>query len=245
MTRLETLTIVRPKHDTITEWGHWHQGEFVKFAHEHQMTLIDLQAWQARKDLVQKVLFGLESCHFYGSGHGDATTYTGQDKEVILEVGVNTDWGKDRVLHLLSCSTAVALGRELVEKGAKAYAGYVIDWATWIDTGKHPSNDPLSFGNFDSDAEFDRAMVNGKTVEQAYEACKAKYNEYIELWQTAPPVPEMQDEVLVTLTENRDGLVYYGDPNAKITRPSLAPFLAFLGLVLFPFSVMWFLGGSS
>ncbi len=108
-----------------------------------------------------------------GVGHGAPNVYTGVDH--ILEVGIYDPLEvKGKVIHLLSCQTAKALGPDVVAKGAKAYAGYFENFTiVWDDPATRGNEEELFWK---SDSTFDICMANGYTVEQAHNETIAAFN---------------------------------------------------------------------
>jgi len=221
------ILVSRPDFDVITQFGSWHLGKFAEDAIAHGFTVVDLFSDGANKTQFKNALDTADPLLCYGIGHGSETTFTGQNVQKILEVGINEGWMAGRITHLLSCMTAVTLGHAIIEAGGVAYFGYDISWGTWIDTSKTPEEDVLSYGNFESDAWIDRQLIRGATTRSAYDAAIAKYNEWIRIWQTNPPSPSDANVVIVSLINNRDALCFYGDPRQRVGAPS--PILAGMG----------------
>ncbi len=103
-----------------------------------------------------------------GVGHGNYSTYTGDQEAQILQVGAyGSAEVKGKAIHLLSCETARDLGPDTVKNGANAFVGYtenfVFDWAQ-------------ALLYWQCDSQFDISMANGRTVEQAVADTYAKYD---------------------------------------------------------------------
>ena len=63
------------------------------------------------------------------SGHGDPSTLLGNNPEPVFKVGEYTSREVDgKIVHMLSCRTALSLGLDIVNKGCRAYFGYAVDF---------------------------------------------------------------------------------------------------------------------
>jgi hypothetical protein len=147
----------------------------------------------------------------YGFGHGNQTRYTAQHREDIFNT-YECDKVKGRMVYLLSCLTAQALGPMMMEKGAVAYAGFNIEW-TWVaeqDVNKNviyvdPYDDKLAKGFYESANELMVALCNGLSFIEAVHASVQKYTEWINYWyETGGPD---SNDCIAWLAHDRDGLV--------------------------------------
>lgn len=107
-------------------------------------------------------------CYIGGSGHGNYSTFTGNQQTVILRVGnYKPSEVKKEIIHFLSCETARTLGPDTVRKGAYAFVGYDENYVVDL------ANSDLYWA---SDSQFDISIANGRTVEQAIADMYAKYD---------------------------------------------------------------------
>jgi hypothetical protein len=106
-----------------------------------------------------------------GVGHGSADTYTGDQYSVIFRVG---DYSPEecarKIVHLLSCQTARALGRDLVAHGCRAFFGYDVDFT-------FAAAQRAVF--FECDSEIDHAFADGLTAAQVYNRVVRLYSRRI------------------------------------------------------------------
>ena len=110
----------------------------------------------------------IRMCYIGGSGHGNYSTFTGDQQAAVLRVGgYSASEVKKEVIHFLSCQTARTLGPDAVSKGAYAFIGYDENYV--VDLG---SSDLY----WACDSQFDISMANGWTVQQAIADTYAKYD---------------------------------------------------------------------
>jgi hypothetical protein len=90
------------------------------------------------------------------SGHGDPSTFLGNRPEPVFKVGEYTSREMaGKIIHMLSCRTAMSLGLDVVNKGCRAYFGYAVDFL-------YPTGLKDIF--FECDSEIDRAFADRCTA---------------------------------------------------------------------------------
>lgn len=160
-----------------------------------------------------------------GIGHGAPDCYTGHMNQPLLRVGFyDPAVVRGKVIHLLSCQTAKALGPDTVRNGARAYAGYFENFTFVYDNPATPINEMDLF--WKADSTFDIVMANGGTVEQAHLATIAAYKAAI------AAVPNTAAATWLNWDMNylRDPVInaIYGDKAAKIFPWLALPFTPFM-----------------
>ncbi|MEM1551558.1 MAG: hypothetical protein QXH03_02675 [Candidatus Bathyarchaeia archaeon] len=210
-----TILVSRPDFETATKWGaYWYNENVVKPAQEKGFKVIDLYAKDAVREKFHQAIDTEDPIYISAVGHGNQNTLTGQNYSVLLRVD-DAETAKrvpNRHFHLLSCETGAQLGPWMVEKGAVAYHGYKVTYYFVISTFPDSYAKPF----FDSDETIDRVLFEGKTHREANKAAYDKYTQYIE----DPNTPEICKRYLLW---DRDGLVFYGNPDATITAPPPPP----------------------
>jgi len=212
---MATILVSRPDFEAATRWGqYWFNENVVKPAKEKGFNVIDLYKDQAKREIFHQKIDEENPTYISGVGHGNETTFTGQNYSVLLKKDdAETEKRvKGRHFHLLSCQTGAQLGPWMIEKGAVAYHGYKVTYYFIISSFPNKYATPF----FDSDTTIDRTLIEGKTHKEAKEACIAKYNEYIESEET----PEICKRYLKW---DLDGYVFYGDENSRIVAPPPPP----------------------
>jgi len=154
-----------------------------------------------------------------GASHGTCGAFTGSDGTPVFSIeDAAPGWAKGKVIHFLSCGTAVYLGPDLVAPsrgGAAAFLGYAADFS-W------PSDDPpgTAAAFFSCDAEIDRVLAAGGTAGAACQAALAKYDAQIAAWKASGDPAQGRMAAMMVLNRGAlcgpDGSNEFGDPNATI-----------------------------
>lgn len=113
-----------------------------------------------------------------GVGHGSEDTFTGDQGIPIFSIGnYNLEESDGKIIHFLSCKTALQLGSDLVQHGCRAFFGYDVDFTVILET-------PDIF--FECDSEIDRAFADANNAEEVYNCTKQIYEnrikEYSDKW---------------------------------------------------------------
>ncbi len=145
-----------------------------------------------------------------GVGHGRHDTYTGDYGDIIFQVGnYHPDEVRGKIVHFLSCKTAIELGPDLVANGALAFFGYDEDFVFY----------PADKDAFlECDSEIDRAFADGLSASQVHDRVKKLFDQQIATFRATGKVIEA-----ATLEFNRDHLrcpssggPRWGDEKAKL-----------------------------
>lgn len=181
------------------------------------LKLIELQKGDAVKEPIWDILASMDPIFVNGFGHGNTGIYTGDTEEPVFTTE-DCSILANRVVHLLSCFTAVELGPAIINAGGLAYAGYDIAW-TWFtnDAEADPYTDYFAEGFYRSDNEFPIALIQGGTVRIARYRCRDEYNRWIEIWETDRADSPYAAESIKWLIHDRDGLTVLGNLEATIT----------------------------
>ncbi|MFA4928723.1 MAG: LamG domain-containing protein [Patulibacter sp.] len=181
----------------------------------------DLVGREVTRKNVQSALLSSSTGYISACGHGlpkylTGWYVTGTDGPLqeILTVGkYDPREVRGKIIHFLACwcgsKEPSSLGRDMVANGALAFFGY-----------KNPFILAKDFADvfFDCDIAIDKALLAGRSCQEAYDEAYAKYSEEIE---TLFPINR---PAAVSLRKNRDSLVApttneaYGNPSAHLVR---------------------------
>jgi len=203
------ILVIRSDWETATHWGaEWFKRNVVEPAKQNGFDVIDLHAEKATKTEVMRAIREKNPRYVAGIGHGNKHLFTGQNGKTIFIIDDKDtcEASENRIIHLLSCITAVELGPYMVDCGADAYLGYNDVFGFKIDENDFPNKYATPF--FDSDTAIDRAFFAGKTAKQAYQDAIDRFNYWLE------HAPEVCKPLLL---HDRNALTLLGDENAKIT----------------------------
>jgi len=153
-----------------------------------------------------------------GVGHGEEDIFSGQQEEILLEVGeYNKDEVNGKFIKLVSCQTGEKLGPNLIRNGALAFQGYTEDylWVADADYIATPWDDPIAGKFIRPVIDALNALFNGEMNVVVYNIEISGYEHNL----------AQEEDVLSKsfLRWNKDHLVYLGDPNARIRpRPKIS-----------------------
>ena len=209
---------VRPNFDGATSYAHYYMDLAAQYA-SGNMRVIDLDASGATKANIFAALEGEDPIFCYWNGHGNADTFSAQNKEVVMVTCHGDESLIGRVLLLLSCSCGIRLAPSAVSKGATTVFGWVVDF-TWIAV-EDPVTDPYARGYFESVNAIANALVEGKTTQEAMDLSLATWNQWIDFWTSS--VDPYASMVIQYLIHDRDGQKLFGSPSATIVEPTPTP----------------------
>jgi len=210
------VTIVRPDFDQPTYLGSLALQHIVDYIAIRGYIINDLRGDDAVRDKVLVSLSLLDPIWCILLGHGNATTYTGQNFDKIFWVCDSLQL-RGRVVYALSCITAKELGPDSVGKGCRTYIGYD-DVFVWVQEAPvDPLMDRYGKSFFEPVLELLYRLADGATAGEAYRASIDKWNYWIDYWSKSndPVAPS----ILMYLINNRDHQKLIGDENARVTSP--------------------------
>src|SRR5206468_12894044 len=106
-----------------------------------------------------------------GLGHGSYDSFTGDFYDPVFSVGnYSSEECAGKIVHFLSCETARTLGPDFAGHGCLAYFGYDENFSFQPDTA-----DVF----FDCDAEIDRGVADGLTVERVIQRVRALFDKHV------------------------------------------------------------------
>jgi len=218
MPRTGVALFVRPLFDMATSYAHYYMDLAAGYA-AGNMRVIDLDGTGATKSNIFAALEGEDPVFCYWNGHGNADTFSAQDKEVVMQTCSGDESLIGRVVLLLSCSCGIRLAPDAISKGAITVFGYTVDF-TWIAV-EDPATDPYARGFFESVNAISEALAYGKTTQEAMDLSLAAWNQGIDYW-TKSPDPNAS-QVIQWMIHDRNGQKLFGSTSARITTPTPPP----------------------
>lgn len=231
MPRTNVALFARPNFDRATSYGNYFMGLAAGYA-SRNMRVIDLDTSGATKSKIFAALQEEDPIFCYFNGHGNADTYSAQNKEVVMVTCNGDESLIGRVVLLLSCSCGIRLCPSAVSKGATAVYGWVVDF-TWIAT-EDPASDTYATGFFESVNAISNALADGKTTQEAMNLSLASWNQWIDYWTRS--VDPYASQVIQWLIHDRDGQKLFGSPSARVSTP--APPIPDVGAIPVPLPFM-------
>jgi hypothetical protein len=137
-------------------------------------------------------------------GHGTNDVFSGYFNHPVFSVAdLNPDVVRGKIVHLLSCSTATALGPDMVALGCRAFFGYLVPFTF------DPANSDLFF---QCDAQIDIGLASGLNASQVGANVKAFFQQAIDDNPSAAAYLQMN---LENFRSPADG-DRWGDANASL-----------------------------
>jgi len=209
---------VRPNFDKATSYAHYYMNLAAEYA-ARNMRVIDLDASGATKANIFSSLEVEDPIFCYWNGHGNADTFSAQNKEVVMTTCHGDESLIGRVLLLLSCSCGIRLAPSAVSKGATTVFGWVVDF-TWVAV-EDAATDPYAKGYFEAVNAISNTLAYGKMTQEAMNLSLAAWNEWIDYW--AGSVDPYASMVIQWMIHDRDGQKLFGSTSARITTPAPPP----------------------
>jgi len=240
---MDRVLVVRPDFEVATYLGSLALQHIVDYIRLRGLTLEDLRGDNAVRDKVLESLSRLDPIWCILLGHGNATTYTGQNFDRIFWE-CNSSELRDRVVYALSCITAARLGPDAVDKGCRTYIGYSEEFIWTQEAPVDPLADRYGRSFFEPVLELLYRLADGATTGEAFKASIDKWNYWIDYWSrsTDPAAPA----ILMYLIHDRDCQKLIGDDFATVTTPIPIPWWPMTMIIGFaPIGiVLGFIGGS-
>jgi len=217
MPRLNIATCTRPDFEPATLMGNMALSHAVDYLRGRGFFVDDLAGDSAVREGVLASLAVNDPVWFFGVGHGNASTFTGQDYDRIFWT-CNCRELNGRVVYLLSCITGAELGPDMVEdKGAWCYIGYREPFSWVQERLQDPLADTYGRSFFEPVLELIYRLAEGRTTREAFNASIERWNYWIDYWSRSddPNAPI----IVMLLIHNRDIQVLFGDESATVATP--------------------------
>ena len=201
------VLFVRPDFDDSTHWASAWLAPLVDEARSLGHVVFDLYGPRATPKNVLSYLEGYFPDLAVLVGHGRPDLYTCQNRAPAIAVCRGGEALAGRVACFISCSVAQELGYDIVEKGARAFIGFLKPLIFAYDPSKRAN--PLADGRARPFMEpiqaLVRALLEGESPWGAREEAIRKYDEWIERISRSD-LPDAPD-LLMYLRHDRDSLI--------------------------------------
>jgi len=217
---------------------HW-LGVGVTEATRRGYHVIDLVDAEATYETLKRIMDTEQIDVAIMGGHGNASTFTGHEQQVVMQACVNDQVMSGTISHFLSCSVGQELLPSIIEKKGVWTIGYMVDFNFMVDTNYMVEQDPFAEPFKDVTVTIIGQILDGARLKSAWDAGIAKCDEWIaRLWDRTEP--EWGD-VISCLQHNRDGMIALGDEEAYVMpRPVIAGIPTALTLALGVIAIAWY-----
>lgn len=216
----------------ITRYGAAFFTQVINSASARGLSTTDLHATSATRANFEQSISSQDPLLVNLFGHGNYNLIAGQNGEIYLQGGVNSNLLSGRVVYDLSCMAGRDLGRTAFNEGAIAFLGYNESFTLYIDSRVpvgQELTDEVARGFFESHNAAPISYINGSTINNSYYASQKEFNDWIKVWEDIDPF------IVAELVWDRDHQVLYSEEGPIIPPTGLFPALAmFAPLLLIP-----------
>ncbi|MFH1192700.1 MAG: hypothetical protein V1656_00035 [Candidatus Jorgensenbacteria bacterium] len=174
------LLITRPLYDKETHYLYHWTASLVKEA-EERWTVLNLEKGKVVREIVESYLEKRNPEIVIFNGHGDQFCVVGQDGEILIQMGANTNLLRNKIVYMRACNAGKSLGPDAIEKGAKNFIGYKELFRFWTkeEGVRKPLNDDYARPFFECSNKVIHSLIKGKTAEEANNDSMQSYRKVI------------------------------------------------------------------
>jgi hypothetical protein len=212
----KSLLVTRPNHDHPTNYLYSWSTYVIKEAEKKRFDVYDLDGKRANKKNFDSYLNLQKPKIIFLNGHGDKNSITGYEDEILLQVG-DKQILDENIVYARSCDSAINLGKELINKGAKAFIGYNRKFNVGYTPSKifKPLEDDLAKLFLEPSNLIVTTIIKGNDVETAHKRSKEAM---VKNFRKMLSMTATYEERFAAswLWGNIKSQVVYGDAKAKI-----------------------------
>jgi len=215
---LARVLIFRPDFELASHYGWAWLGEVSRAAVNLGHDVLDLEAENATPENFFDAMENFRPDIVIAMGHGNPTTFTGQDARVVMTACENDQIMTGSQAFFLSCLMGQDLAPSMDEKDAVTVAGYIAEfvWVIHPDYTDRPLEDPYAYPFMRAVVEPCRRLLAGASWREFYDTQVAMFNLGVREWFESedPNAPQ----IVAALEHDRDSLVVYGE---TMIRPAM------------------------
>ncbi len=209
--------ITRSNHDLTNTYYFYWSGEVIQIGIQKKHKVLDLNKGKAvLKNLISYISKNNPSFLFL-NGHGNKDCITGHLDQILFSPSTNPSLVKDKIIYARSCNAGATLGPLLVQKGAKAFIGYIHKF--WIYTQENrttrPLHDQMAKRFLKPSNLIAVSLLKGNTVNEANEKSISKMRKNLSFLLSGKAGQEGY-EAAAYLWNNISGQKVIGDGSATI-----------------------------
>lgn len=214
---MPTVLFFRPDEDFAMQYAKSWLGIGVEEAAKRGYDVIDLVDEACTFDTLKEIMESEKINVAILGGHGSPTVFTGFKQDIVFEACSGDEVMSGTISHFLSCSVGQQLLPSIIQKKGVWTVGYQTDFEFMVDTNYSIAEDPYAEPFKDVTVAIIKAILDGGTLKEVWDAGIAKCDEWIaKLWNR----PEIDwGEVIRCLQHDRDGMIALGDKEAYVRAP--------------------------
>lgn len=212
----KTLLITRPNHDLTTNYLYFWSEKIIEQAEKSKVGVVDLNGKRANKKEFSSIITKTQPNLIVLNGHGDESTVTGIDNEILVQVNDNEKLLHEKVTYAISCKSAGNLGLKAMGKTG-AYIGYRDDFIFMFDSTKitRPLEDKTAQLFLEPSNQVVISLLKGNNAGQSCERSKEAIKRNIQKLLTSES-PQGGKEAVPYLLWNLSHQVCLGNKSATI-----------------------------
>jgi hypothetical protein len=214
---MPTVLFFRPNKDFAMQYASQWLGLGVDEARKRGYNVIDMINEACTFETLQQIMQAEKVDIAFMGGHGNATTFTGYEQQIVFQACQNDQLMSGTISHFLSCSVGQELLPSIISKKGVWTVGYQVDFQFMVNTNYAIESDPYAEPFRDVTVTIIKKILDGGKLKEAWQAGIDKCNEWIaKLWNR----PEADwAEVIASLEHDRDGLIGLGSEEAYVMPP--------------------------
>lgn len=207
--------ITFPNDDTTTHYLFVWEKEVLEFASKKGINFTKFEGKEVARQNVEKYLSKMNPRFVVFNGHGDERSISGFHREKIIEMNVNEEALKSKIVYSISCRSACELGESCVKKGTEAFIGYKDDFIFPTDKNKSatPIKDELAKPYLEASNALMISILKGNSVDAAWKTSQSVFSRNFNKLLTSESPPEAESTLWAMLWD-KDNQVYYGNGSA-------------------------------
>jgi len=168
----KSLLITRPDHEIVTKYCCVWCEDIIKLAAQKSIDVYDLKGKKANRKEFESYIGAKNPSLIFFNGHGDADTITGYDNEPLLD---KQSVPPKSIIYARSCDAAQSLGPMLIQKGIRAFIGYMRKFTFFYDPASvlKPASDPIARLFLESSNLVVSTIIKDHTVTEANQRSKS------------------------------------------------------------------------
>ncbi len=213
-TVIKHILVGRCECDNMVRFPFWWSEEIISFAGENGFEIIDLKKENFCEEKFNKLVKEKSPSLIFLNGHGDEACAKGYEENPVVTINKNDYLLKGKIVHIISCKTALLLGQFSVDKGCNGYIGY--DGLFHIkNLHPDPKLDSISKMFMEAVNGTSKILIMGGTLKEAYNKSQEIYEKNINYCKDVYRDSSFSDTardfmhgVMTALEANKDNQVY-------------------------------------
>jgi len=136
------MLVTRPDHEIVTKYCCIWSKDIIKLANQKSIAVYDLKGKKANRKKFESYTKSKNPSLIFFNGHGTTEIIKGYDNQPLMD---GQSIPSKSIIYARSCDAAQSLGPTLIQKGLRAFIGYMRKFTFFYDPAfiLKPVNDPI------------------------------------------------------------------------------------------------------